>query len=437
VDQLSGVRSATPQWYHSSIEQDGRLQQHVPVSVEFSSPIYSLKVIGIGAYYCLGTFGTVTAFDELGSAVAEEDLAMSNPSDCGADNVTNAAEVTLTYSGPVYSVLIEPMSPWQFDVFGSTGNAKADYYFSGFLQPESLGVACLPNPSLRGSTISCDMTGVRNGQITGWTFTDNGTTPFTVQEGAVPMPTTWTGPVAIGGTVTLTATVGGVSQTATTSVVVNPRTTWAWYQMTGRPLNLWDPPDPVTGIRPLTYPPTASAPGTLTNSQMGLFTIKYGSADSLLNSPAVISSGPNFGWYFVARPLPSPLSWVNINQGLQSTDPFYLKQTGGGREPITRKQYCKKVDVDNYLTAALKHEGVNPSDPGKLSHYDVYQQDLAATNLNMKLEQTVGYIDQHPDASSFRDALTDSIFVFDSVISVRSRTVDSANPVNYSCYWRF
>jgi hypothetical protein len=101
-----------------------------PITVTFSKPVYQL-VVGIGgAFSCSGDYGTVTVYNRVGTQVEQRPFILTDPGDCGADNVTGFATDTLLFVGGIGSIAITPPQPWSFGVFGGTGYVTALYGYS-------------------------------------------------------------------------------------------------------------------------------------------------------------------------------------------------------------------------------------------------------------------------------------------------------------------
>jgi len=89
-------------------------EQHDPITVTFSKPVYQLIVTHGGAFQCSGTYGSVTRYNTQGRQVEQSDFTLYYPEDCGADNVTCCAVDTLHFPGGIAQLLITPPQPWSW-----------------------------------------------------------------------------------------------------------------------------------------------------------------------------------------------------------------------------------------------------------------------------------------------------------------------------------
>jgi hypothetical protein len=100
--------------YPGMVWPDG---QREPITIVFSKPIFDLVAIGSGAQYCLGTWGTLLAYNANGALVENANLQMyDGGSDCPPDDVTGGSIDTLAFKGGIIKIEILPPSPWEFPV---------------------------------------------------------------------------------------------------------------------------------------------------------------------------------------------------------------------------------------------------------------------------------------------------------------------------------
>ncbi len=84
-----------------------------PVTLTFSQPVYSIVIEASGAFSCSSTdLGHTTAYSPSGSIVNESDFVITDAAgDCGADDVGGSRVDTVRYAGPVKLVIITAPSP--------------------------------------------------------------------------------------------------------------------------------------------------------------------------------------------------------------------------------------------------------------------------------------------------------------------------------------
>lgn len=153
-----------------------------------------------------------------------------------------------------------------------------------------LTVACVPNPVLRGEPITCEASTQdpeAELEVIEWQFTD-GQHVVTYEPPDVERPF-WAGTMAVGGAVTVMATVDGDSIEASTTVSVQPR---EWHDLEQLPAAVQQacplPGETLVFPCPLTYPPRVP--------------YDFGSTDLYSDwrgSVFEVDSGPNEGWSMI------------------------------------------------------------------------------------------------------------------------------------------
>ena len=94
--------------------------QQDPITGTFSKPVYRLIVQMNGQFYCSGNYGTVAMFNRAGTQVEELTFTLSDPADCGEDNITCCAMDTIQFSGGIGHTFITPPQPGGDIVVGYT-----------------------------------------------------------------------------------------------------------------------------------------------------------------------------------------------------------------------------------------------------------------------------------------------------------------------------
>jgi hypothetical protein len=148
---------------------------------------------------------------------------------------------------------------------------------------------------------------------------------------------------------------------------------------------------------------------------------------------SAVVDGPNTGWYYTREPVPERPLVTYLNRALDPEGAWFQRQSGG-RVPGDGF-YCGRGDALKLRDDALKHEGVTPGWPR--SHYDVYNDFLGANDINAQLEALHGFV-EGTTPQQFLDAVTDAWNQFvNDMDTVQKAQVDVANPVTFSCTWRF
>ena len=105
--------TATPANYFCEGDWCGSLPpQQDPITGTFSKPVYRLVGELNGRFFCSGNYGTVSIFNRMGTQVEEVTFTLSDPADCGEDNVTCCAMMdTIRFSGGIGHLVINPPQP--------------------------------------------------------------------------------------------------------------------------------------------------------------------------------------------------------------------------------------------------------------------------------------------------------------------------------------
>jgi hypothetical protein len=193
--------------------------------------------------------------------------------------------------------------------------------------------------------------------------------------------------MVVGGTMRVSATVGGVPKDTTDTIAVSPRT---WAGMMPYPSAL--PSLVLTPDRFRDIPVRDSA-GIDVWLKGGLAVYEYGiNWRGRLNQ---VPSGPNHGYWYFTQPPP----WLNpevLYSGyLDPGNPFYEAQTGQRAEdPAAPSGYtrgwCEKTDMDVLRQEVFYHEG-NVSGP-RLSHHQLNKDYTAKHDPAPKVESVVFYL---------------------------------------------
>ena len=210
-------------------------------------------------------------------------------------------------------------------------------------------LACTPSSVMRLGTVTCQASMLPTApfSVTRWKFSGS---DFDVELDS--SNTTWEGPIAASGMVTVTATVQGVSKTATAKITVTPRD---WSTKTVQYVMLDSSPSAL-GLTP--YPKAFN----------GLGQIRY---DPNKNTTqfASIDRGPNAGVYY-ATEIPKILQLtVSVNTvALQPGSEFWQLQDSV-RTTVNDTTYCGRADLPS-IEDIYRHEGRTRADEN--SHLAIY-----------------------------------------------------------------
>src|SRR5262245_22460357 len=101
--------------------------QTAPISIKFPGAVHGVSLQSTGALKCSGSsLGRLIGYRN-GAQVDTARNRLTDPSDCGSDDVTFGVTGGLSPSTVVDSLVIQGVNPWTFLVFGSTGRARLDY----------------------------------------------------------------------------------------------------------------------------------------------------------------------------------------------------------------------------------------------------------------------------------------------------------------------
>lgn len=166
----------------------------------------------------------------------------------------------------------------------------------------------------------------------------------------------WSGPMVVGGTITLTAKVNGAEQSATAAVTVTPRT---WRDSLPAQRTVYCP---AAGVSTCPLPPrpryamdlgqTALGPGRFALPQAG------------------VQSGPNTGWHYIPGEQ-GPIRFTRLVTYLHS-------ELQNPRSSLFRGA-CSASQVTGWIT---EHENV---------HVRKFRQAIARQRMNPELEEVVAY----------------------------------------------
>jgi hypothetical protein len=231
------------------------------------------------------------------------------------------------------------------------------------VQQQRLELSC-PSSVVRASTVQCTVSAVPTGTIDSvrWAFVD--TAGHTIRDDSTGL-VSWTGPIVVGGRVSVSAKLNGQRVSQDTTVKVTPRG--------------WTSPVPsrrtgfhgcvvVTTTCVLRYPP-------IRYSDMGT-TVKQPRSFSLLGRAATIDTGPNAGWSYLSGS-DSPIQFreqvILLNEVLNL----------GNGDPVTAQFWagqpqCVPRLVVQDVTAHENH------------HADLYDRNRGT--LDAELEKTMAFV---------------------------------------------
>jgi hypothetical protein len=114
---LPAVTPAVPWLQHSGQALDpGEIEQREPIHIAFAHTVRVVTLESEGALKCAGTHGRMVGFRD-GVLVAQADIQLIDPSDCGDDDVTFGVRGQLPAEVGIDSLVIEGVNPWTFPVF--------------------------------------------------------------------------------------------------------------------------------------------------------------------------------------------------------------------------------------------------------------------------------------------------------------------------------
>ena len=104
----------------------GEIEQRDSIHIGFGVPVKGLTLTSTGALNCSGTLGTLIGYRH-DTLVAEADNALTDPADCGSDDVTFGVTGQFPPDSVIDSLVIVGVDPWTFPVFNLTGRAWLKY----------------------------------------------------------------------------------------------------------------------------------------------------------------------------------------------------------------------------------------------------------------------------------------------------------------------
>lgn len=227
----------------------------------------------------------------------------------------------------------------------------------------TINVVCTPNPLVRAASTSCTASASGGAPvITRWHFhpddPDNVVSDVNLFDN--PGPITWSGQMAISGTVDVEGTVNGVTGTGSTAITVQPRTSWP-YNTPGYATE--EVPNTELPIRP--------------DSASKLGRTKF---DAVVPAEAQdsITGGPNNGMYFM-KTMHNEWERIQINRAALDSTTDFIQAQGG--------QYCSKSVVRGLVPNISRHEGMQFEDS---SHTHLFKLKLNTLDLKTVIEAIVG-----------------------------------------------
>jgi len=343
--QISGCTAPVPQVVPSSpwLQHSGGIYeppQTAPIKIRFAGDVHGITMQSAGALKCSGSsIGAMVGYRN-GVQVVQASNWLTNPSDCGADDVTFGVTGQFPLNVVIDSLVILGVDPWTFDVFGQQGRARLDYTVT-FTPGPGISVSCLPSSVERGAqvTVTCTASpppGATSVTVSEWRFeTPLLSSPITEQSSS----TTWTGPAATSGQVTVTGTLDGNPDNGQGSITVTARN---WTSKTVRYQVL---EKDQAGVLP-TLPDTVGDLGKAANIA-GIF--------PLPGQATQITTGPQNGvWYWNDTPAQGE-TWIYINRiALALNSAFYNLQPTHG--PASK---CKQNQVLPFIPVVEAHEGLH------------------------------------------------------------------------------
>ncbi len=102
------------------------IEQRDSIHIGFGVPVQGLTLASTGALNCSGTLGTLVGYRH-DTLVAQADNALTDPADCGSDDVTFGVTGQFPLDSVIDSLVILGVNPWTFPVFNLTGRAWLKY----------------------------------------------------------------------------------------------------------------------------------------------------------------------------------------------------------------------------------------------------------------------------------------------------------------------
>lgn len=200
-------------------------EQRVPISITFNKPVHSITLSGIGALRCSGSLGRIIGHRN-GVEVVNVSNVLTNPEDCGEDDISFAVAGAVPANIAVDHILIEGPEPWTFPVGTETGRARLDYSIT---YDPSTGLHC--DRVERGATATCRILGGVE-SVSAWHFAGAPLPPLgdSARVSHISPALEWSGTAVLPGVVSVIYTADGTIDTLSTSFEVDARTgpTWSW-----------------------------------------------------------------------------------------------------------------------------------------------------------------------------------------------------------------
>lgn len=294
--------------------------------------------------------------------------------------------------------------------------ASGDYvaYDNAQLLAAILTVACTPSPVVRGSSVTCTATppqGSTSTTINQWQFANNQFTIVNTTNHAL----TWSGVVAVGGTVTVNGLVDGNAATGSTTFTVSRRD---WTQDTVSLL--------LINVQPSGLP---SQPKAYSDLGQTFWSAIIDPSNSVYT---IIQGGPNDSVAYFLKPPVAETTLVHVNSEQLGDTSSQFTQL----QPISSTtDTCTRADVLPYLPLVQAHEGIPPNPSSTASHSGVFRY-----QLNVLIP---------PVAESLKALGADALFTQQAmpvlqplIDSAQKLARDSANggtvpPISYHCRFRF
>ena len=276
--------------------------------------------------------------------------------------------------------------------------------------PPTLSVTC-PVSVVRGSAATCSAS-MSDGSIPAvrtWHFSStDALLPVFQRDGAA--ATSWAGDLVISGTITVSASVGGVMQSKSAAVAVTARD---WSR---------DTVEYTINEVPTPFPDPPPDEHSLGSNQLGY--------DIRLDTYVIVSSGPNEGVAYF-KTLPFRLRFdVNYNSNAMVTGSRFFNMQPATARTFNGVSYCARSRVVSDVSLVKKHEGFSADDAN--SHTDVYKR-FFLQEVRAPVEQLVS-----ADASTLNPSPVGA--AASRVAAVQSHQItdlSSANPYRTNCVFNY
>jgi hypothetical protein len=243
-----------------------------------------------------------------------------------------------------------------------TGSQTVTIYVRRKQQPE-LTLTCSPNPVIRGEEITCTAGKKANapGELTDirWEFSGNGFKYPDADAGEkAPSEPTWTGEMAMSGTVTVVAKLNGAEQSKSVGVTIEARTEFRKKHVSvdvrpgtleDVPLELGRPSDPPKDVTDLGR--ALTEPGIL----------EYDPATNMADLLRIIrlidDQGPNHGLAYLKEVPMKPTAVVVIHPALLRGSTFFRQQARTSNV-VHGTAPCVQSRWDEYVRLVEEHEGL-------------------------------------------------------------------------------